>query len=152
MTPCAILGVDPGVKGGMALLRPDGSVAYTWVFRPGDEEGEVVAVVVQAAALLKQYGGVCFFEKVQHMTGDGAQGSHTFGFIKGLLRGALLAHGVRPHYVPPQLWQAKLECLTGGDKNVSKRRAIEIFPGVTVTHGNADALLIAMYGRLMVAS
>jgi hypothetical protein len=36
---------------------------------------------------------------------------------------------------------------TKGDKNVSKRRAQELFPQLKVTHATADALLIAEYGR-----
>jgi len=49
--------------------------------------------------------------------------------------------------VYPMMWQAKMECLTGGNKNVSKHRAQELFPGVRITHAVADALLIAEYGR-----
>jgi len=38
-------------------------------------------------------------------------------------------------------------CLTKGDKNVSKRRAQELFPALKVTHAIADALLIAEFAR-----
>jgi hypothetical protein len=38
--------------------------------------------------------------------------------------------------------------MTRGDKNVSKRRAQEIFPMIKVTHSVADALLIAEYNRM----
>jgi len=37
--------------------------------------------------------------------------------------------------------------MTGGDKNVSKRRAQELFPEIKITHAIADALLIAEYAR-----
>jgi len=40
-------------------------------------------------------------------------------------------------------------CMTKGDKNVSKRKAQELFPSMKVTHASADALLIAEYGRRM---
>jgi hypothetical protein len=40
-----------------------------------------------------------------------------------------------------------MQCLTGGDKNISKRRAQELFPSLKITHAVADALLIAEYGR-----
>ena len=46
----------------------------------------------------------------------------------------------------PQVWQKALGCMTGGDKNVTKRRAQELFPGHKITHATADALLIAHYG------
>jgi hypothetical protein len=38
-------------------------------------------------------------------------------------------------------------CLTKGDKNVSKKRAQELFPSIKCTHATSDALLIAEYGN-----
>lgn len=148
----AVLGVDPGVKGGMALLRLDGTIASVWTFRPGDDEGLVVSAVGDAVTLLRAYSSLeCVFERVGYMPSDGGQGAFTFGAINGLLRGALLALGVRPRYVYPQAWQTELECLSGGSKNVTKLRAKQLFPGEKVTHGSADALLIAEYGRRRLA-
>ena len=136
----------------MALLRADGTIASVWTFQPGMDETEVVSAVDDAVKLLRAYGSrECVFEKVGYMPTDGGQGAFTFGSINGLLRGALLALGVRPRYVYPQAWQAELECLSGGSKNVTKLRAIQLFPGEKVTHGSADALLIAEFGRRRLA-
>lgn len=144
----AVLGVDPGVNGGLACLREDGEVLQVWPLNPAMTETDVVAVCAAAAGLLRAHESrMCFFEKVQHMTGDGGKGSHTFGYIKGLLRGALLAHGVILCDVYPMAWQGAMGCLTGGNKNVSKAAAQALFPGVKITHATADALLIAEYGR-----
>lgn len=146
----AVLGYDPGVKGGLAVLDADGRAVF---FRGLDDtmtESQALEVAWAAAdALLKAGGWEGYVEKVGHMTGDGGKGSHTFGYIKGLIRGALKTKGLTLYDVPPQLWQAKLECMTGGVKNVSKARAAELFPGIKMTHKIADALLIALYGRLM---
>lgn len=49
--------------------------------------------------------------------------------------------------VAPVKWQTAMQCRTGGDKNISKRRASELFPGVRLTHAIADALLLAEYAR-----
>jgi len=49
--------------------------------------------------------------------------------------------------VSPVKWQSALSCLTKGKKNVTKARAQQWFPKIKVTHGIADALLIAEYGR-----
>jgi hypothetical protein len=46
------------------------------------------------------------------------------------------------------VWQKALGCLTKGDKNITKRKAQEMFPGIKVTHATADSLLIAHYGTL----
>jgi hypothetical protein len=59
---------------------------------------------------------------------------------------ALTAAQIPFERVRPAAWQKALGCLTGGDKNVSKRRAQELFPQLKVTHATADALLIAYYG------
>jgi hypothetical protein len=37
--------------------------------------------------------------------------------------------------------------MSAGNKNVTKTRAAQLFPGVKMTHAIADALLIAEYGR-----
>jgi hypothetical protein len=37
--------------------------------------------------------------------------------------------------------------LSKGDKNVTKRKAQELFPSLKITHATADALLIAEYLR-----
>lgn len=144
----AVLGVDPGVRGGMALLRADGTIASVWVFKPSMVEEELVGAVRDAVTLLRAYDSLeCIFEKVGYMPSDGGQGSFTFGAINGLLRGSLLALGIRPRYVYPQAWQAAMECLSGGSKNVTKLRAKQLFPAERVTHASADALLIAEHGR-----
>lgn len=147
----AVLGVDPGVNGGMALLRGDGSLQDLWGFTPNQYEADVVSAVCSAATALKLLDSrECVFERVGYMPHDGGKGSFTFGKVNGLLRGALLASGVAFHDVTPQVWQSSLDCLSGGKKNVTKLRAKQLFPGVKITHGVADALLIALYGYTVV--
>jgi hypothetical protein len=48
--------------------------------------------------------------------------------------------------VRPQVWQKTMQCMSKGDKNVTKRRAQELFPDIKVTHATADGLLIMSYG------
>lgn len=146
----ATMGVDPGTEGGIAVLDADGAVARVVPIHKEMTESELVAEVGTSLGMLKaKGGGPCFFEKVGYRPTDGGKGAFTFGSITGLLRGALLAFGVRPRYVSPMLWQSRMNCLSGGNKNVTKRRAQELFPGLgkAVTHNTADALLIAEDGR-----
>ena len=77
----------------------------------------------------------------------GATSAFAFGRGVGNLEMALTAAGIPFDRVTPQKWQKAMGCLTKGDKNVSKRRAQELFPGMKVTHATADALLICEYGR-----
>jgi hypothetical protein len=144
----AVLGVDPGVRGGIALLSDQGVVLKVQGFDPEMTEMYLVSCVGTVVNVLKSIGGrSCFFEKVGYIRGDGGQGAFTFGHIDGLLRGALIAYGATIHPVLPAMWQSSLGCLTGGDKNVTKRKAQALWPGLKITHAIADALLIAEYGR-----
>jgi len=77
----------------------------------------------------------------------GVVSAFTFGRGYGGLRMALTAMCVDYTEVTPQKWQKFMGCRTGGDKNVSKDKAIELFPKVKVTHAIADALLLAEYAR-----
>lgn len=143
--PC--IGVDPGVKGGLAVLSYDGEPVLVDPFRPEWTQAELVGHLRSAADLLFQRGGrVAFVEKVGVMPHDGRKGANTFGRVDGLIRGALLALNVIVRDVPPMIWQTRLQCLSGGNKNVTKAKAQELFPRVKVTHNIADALLIARYG------
>jgi hypothetical protein len=63
----------------------------------------------------------------------------------GFLRGMLIACGVPFDEAAPHKWQKAMGCLTHGDKNVSKAKAQQLYPGLKVTHATADALLIASY-------
>lgn len=145
-----IIGIDPGVRGGMALLTDGGQVVETIPFKEMTERD--LAASFSAWNSLAPNPSV-WIEKVGYIRGDGAMGSFTFGAIFGLLRGLALGNGWEPRYVYPQLWQAALGCMTGGNKNVSKGKAIAIFPDYNagrkrgITHDIADALLIAEYGR-----
>lgn len=154
MTAAAVLGVDPGTKGGLVLVRANGTLANAWALKPGMPEDDIDRVIEFAAhSLLALGSNVCFFELVGYIgahdgkQGDGGQGAFTFGHVDGYLRGGLRAHGIRPRYVPPQMWQGAMNCMSGGNKNVTKRRAIELWPAEKWTHALSDAALIAEFGR-----
>lgn len=66
----------------------------------------------------------------------------SYGFIKGLL------FPIVPKEVLSRVWQKRMNCLTGGDKKISLRKAQELYPSLKVTHAFADALLIATYCKL----
>lgn len=153
----AVMGVDPGTAGAASVLNSYGNAVFSGPFRPNMTETEAVCVAEQAVAFLrKEQGNVCYFEKVGFIRGDGGKGAYTFGLVNGLVRGALLALKVEVRLVPPMLWQARMQCLTGGNKNVSRIRAQEIFPEMFPkgtfkyeADNIADSLLIARYGWVM---
>lgn len=156
------LGVDPGTKGGVAVLDAAGAPVFLEPLRPAMFHREVVALLLRGVTVLRSLGGnVAVVELVgyrgpttKNPKGDGGQGAFTFGQVDGLLRGALHAFNLKVVNVRPQMWQARMECLTAGDKNISKDRALELFEsacaakGFKITHNTADALLIARFGQL----
>jgi hypothetical protein len=149
MTP--VVGIDPGTKGGVAVLGPSGEPIYLKAFRPEMTEETLIEALRDALKIARAFdlGAPVFIEKVGYIRGDGGQGAFTFGRISGLIAGAVLMSLQRPRYVYPMMWQSKLNCLSGGNKNVTKKRAADLFPKVKMTHAVADALLIAEYGRRM---
>jgi crossover junction endodeoxyribonuclease RuvC len=135
------LGIDPGSSGGLAWLGHGQAIACKmpdterdmWELIRGREryQGKVFAVI----------------EAVHSMPKQGVASSFKFGRSYGFLRGCLVASGIPFEEVTPQKWQKALGCLTKGDKNVSKRKAQQLFPSLKITHATADALLIAEYAR-----
>lgn len=155
------MGGDPGVNGGVAVLRLSGELVFAEGFQGGAmTQRAAVDVVRRAAVALRDAGGgICFCEKVGVMRRDGRKGANTFGRVDGLLRGAVLMAEIPLTDVPPMAWQAALECPTGGDKAVSLARARQLFPeafpaGTTKAAALriADAILIAEYGRRWLAA
>ncbi len=150
-----IIGIDPGCKGGLALLTLSGEVTDT-LSLTGLKEREV-AFVLDKWRHLNEARPEVFIEKVGYIRGDGAGGSFTFGAVFGLLRGIVLGLGLEPHYVYPMLWQSTMGCMSGGNKNVTKNMAIKLFPQYHaarprgIIHDIADAILIAEYGRRTIA-
>lgn len=145
----AVMGIDPGVRGGVAVLHGTGMVVYRCAFRPDFTIKDLDLVIKTAVEFLQLNGGNnAFLEKVGSLPRDGHVGAFTFGRVVGILAEAVIARGVQLHEVPPVIWQSHMECLTGGNKNISKKRAQELFPDeVKITHALADALLISEYGR-----
>lgn len=136
------IGIDPGASGAIAYVWRLGDAA-TWKLKDMTER--------DVWDILQKLGGIArgaVIEFVSAMPGAGVSGMFKFGMSYGGLRMALVGAGVPFESVTPGVWQRKMKCLTGGDKNVSKARAQELFPEVPkITHAIADAILIAEFGR-----
>jgi hypothetical protein len=133
------LGVDPGKSGGIS--RHDGDVIFA--------QGFTNKTPMDIYTIIKEFSAdgkcVAMIEKVHSMPKQGVKSSFTFGQNYGFLLGCLTALEIPFEYVSPQKWQKYLSCRTGGNKNVSKQKAQELFPQLKITHAVADALLIGEY-------
>ena len=142
------LGLDPGKSGGIswhysgAPFNPDyKKMAFA--------EGFTNKTPMDIYRLIKKRGtvGQCIamIEKVHSMPKQGVASSFTFGQGYGFLLGCLTALEIPFEYVTPHKWQGYLHCRSGGDKNITKQKAQELFPTLKITHAIADALLIGEY-------
>jgi Holliday junction resolvasome RuvABC endonuclease subunit len=134
------MGIDPGQSGGIAVVDQGGHIIG--VTKMPDTERDIYAAIQSF-----HDADYCYIEQVHSMPKQGVASSFKFGTSYGGLRMALVAAGLRFETVTPQRWQSLLGCRSKGDKNVTKRRAQELFPGQLMTHAIADALLIAEYCR-----
>jgi crossover junction endodeoxyribonuclease RuvC len=134
-----VIGVDPGTNGGIAWITdgkpcvekmPDTLQDLWELLRDIASEGECHA----------------YLEAVSSSPQMGVVSSFTFGRGYGNLEMALTAAGIPFARIRPQVWQKELGCMTKGDKNVTRKRAQELFPTIKCTHAVSDALLIAHYG------
>lgn len=161
MAGTTFIGIDPGKKGGLVALNPDGSIEavtmpsadkdlWQWFLNHSWQNSRT------AFAAIEKVGGY-----IKGREGTGAA-MFTFGSGYGKLLMALTAAGIPHVCVPPNVWQQALGVpprkkrnkKTGAKgetdsewKNRLKDAAQRRFPTVDVTLATADALLIADYCR-----
>lgn len=142
------IGVDPGKKGGYAVIfeKEDVAMAYPW-----SDEGFVAAM---GASATRGEKCVAVVEKVGAMPGQGVTSMFSFGKSAGYIEGVLAALEIPYQLVSPRTWK-KAFGLDG-----SKQKSIEVckrlFPDVPLlptdrcrveADGMAEALLMAEYAR-----
>jgi len=143
-----VLGIDPGKSGGIALLNPKGMpIVAPTAPTPFDFNKQVM----EFKTFAEGQGGKlhAWVEAVHSMPRDGVKSAFTFGKWVGYLEMVLIVNGIPFDSVKPQEWMTFLNCMTKGDKNVTKSKAQMLYPewADKITLRTADALLIAHYGR-----
>ena len=151
------IGIDPGKGGGVAVIDEQGVAgALVVTTKMPDTPADLLAWLMLRggprnvrAVLERVHAGVFGKGKRGRM---GVSSAFTFGRGVGHIEMALLAAGIPYDEVAPATWQGALGCRSGGDKNVTKRRAQALFPHLKVTHATADCLLLAEYCRRLHSS
>lgn len=150
-----VVGIDPGANGGICLLTEESVKVY----KVPDNLPDLAELLRRLTFTLLSGAEppAVFLEKVQAMRGrngrtQGVASTATFMRGAGQLEGVLEGIGADWQHVSPQKWQKAMQCMTGGNKNISKARAAELFPNEKITHWKADAMLIALYGRQLLES
>ena len=144
------IGIDPGQAGGLAIIDGTGRLIESYCFKKYTYHDICEQLFVLGGEIYKDNSNTrAYIEKVHAMPKQGVSSSFKFGMNYGIVQGLMIALQIPFELVTPQKWMKAMQCMTGGDKNVTKRKAQELFPGHKITHGNADAILIAEYGRRM---
>lgn len=149
------IGIDPGLSGAVAILDVHGAlvgVFDTPVLTLATSRGTKLEYDVPGlVALLTPYAGAqahVTLEESQAMPGQGVRSMFMVGVGFGVWL-ALLAALALPHTrVRPAIWKRALGL--GKDKEASRLRAMQLFPGADLRrkkdHGRAEALLLAYWG------
>ena len=146
------IGIDPGESGGIAVLVGHNICTYNMPDTYPD-------IYNTLSSLQKQYAGyelVAILEDVgKGIPGQSSKATATFARHNGHLEMALYALGIRTVRVTPQKWMKNYSNQLGKSKDVEKREwknklkglAQQMHPEEKVTLKNADAILIAEYGK-----
>ncbi|MBA3936222.1 MAG: Holliday junction endonuclease [Planctomycetes bacterium] len=154
------VGIDPGLRGGIAALDPTGQVMGTWPMPVAG--GEVYAAgLADLLRSLRCFDGyrdisrVCL-EKVGAMPKQGVVSTFRFGTGWGTVRGVCAALAIPVTLVPPTVWKKFVLVGLAHDKAGAIQfcanrwpTADLILPGCRVAHdGIAEALCLAHYGLM----
>ena len=153
------VGIDPGLRGGVAALDVAGAVVGLWPMpvAGGEVHAAGLADLLRSLRCLDSHqdiGRVCL-EKVSAMPKQGVSSTFRFGTGWGMVRGVCAALAIPVVLVPPTVWKKQVLLGLPHDKAgavqfCSSRwpTADLVLPGCRVPHdGLADALCLADYAR-----
>lgn len=170
VAPPWFLGIDPGAKGGLAVLAQSGACLLSCAL-PGTPEA--LAEALRPWTIAGQGGLIGAVERVGPRPGEGVVSVATFARGYGVILGVLAAFRVSFVLPAPQVWQSLIlgrgrgRARTGIralDRKASKASAVAWVrtrwpgmdlrePGCRVAHdGRADALCLAEYARRAAAA
>ena len=158
-----IIGIDPGLSGGIAFLNENELIVhptpvYTLNFmKNGKKSTRKEMDLDKVRELMALFDGVsyqiecAYLEHVTAMPGQGVTSMFRFGQNLGQWQGMLGGFGIRTELVRPQTWKASLKLTRS--KTTSLEMARELWPEnaeesfrLKKHDGMAEAALIAKYG------
>lgn len=150
-----IIGIDPGLHGAVAVI--DGSRVLLLEDLPVVQfsQGRTKYRIepVRLANILSEYDDaqMAVVEAVSSRPGEGVSSAFSFGYTSGVICGVLGALKIPIQRPMPSVWKKAMKL--GTDKDLSRARAIELFPAVADLlklkkhHDRAEALLMAAWGQ-----
>jgi crossover junction endodeoxyribonuclease RuvC len=149
-----ILGTDPGVQGGLAIVVIcDGAVPQLIdaidIPVVGVKAKERVDVLGLRTWILARQPDHAVIERAQAMPKQGASSGFKYGRAVGSLEAVIACCEIPTTIIEPTAWK-KFHKLRGSDKELSRQRALQLFPAAHALlarkkdHGRAEAALIAL--------
>ena len=151
-----ILGVDPGIHGGLAIVIANGDgmaqlvdaidISVTGV--AAKERVDPIAIRVWAETHKPQYA---IIERAQAMPRQGSSSGFKYGRATGAIEAVIACCRIPTTIIEPSA-RKKFHGLRGGEKESGRQRALQLFLAAHALltrkkdHGRAEATLIALYG------
>ena len=154
-----VLGVDPGVHGGLAILEiMDGAapqlleaIDIPTVGAKAKERVDVLALRTWVMARQPQHA---FVERAQAMPRQGSSSGFKYGRATGAIEAVIACCEVATTIIEPAVWK-KAHHLRGGDKEGARQPALQLFPSAHALlarkrdHNKGEAALVALYGAAL---
>ena len=152
-----VLGVDPGIRGGLAIVLMNDDEAPLLVDAidipvTGVGAKERVDVLALRAWIANHQPKHALIERAQAMPKQGASSGFKYGRAVGAIEGVIACCEIALTIVEPAQWK-RFHALRGGDKEVGRQRALQLFPAAHALlarkrdHGRAEAALIALSNK-----
>lgn len=150
-TTTAIIAIDPGLAGGVAVLHRDQTITA----QPMPLAGKELDLITLATLVREVHPDWLVIERVGPMPKQGVVSTFKFGSGYGSLLGIAAALQIPTELVTPQRWKGRVLHGTAKDKDAAIAYCRRVFPAIPlvpprcrVPHdGIADALCVLEYGR-----
>jgi Holliday junction resolvasome RuvABC endonuclease subunit len=145
-----VVGIDPGIVGGWAIVTTDGDLLAAGDLPvAGAGAQRMVSGPLLRDIVAEHQPSRAVVEQVSAMPKQGVSSSFKFGRAVGVAEGVMDGMGVSISWVTPGRWKKAMGL--GADKEASRQKAIRRWPGMASLfarkkdHGRAEAALIALW-------
>lgn len=145
-----VLGIDPGIIGGWAIVD-NGKLISAGELPVAGEGAQRMVSAPLLRSVLAFRPDQAVVERVAAMPGQGVSSMFRFGRAVGIVEGVIGGASIPVLHVQPAVWKRHFGL--GPDKEAARQRAIETWPEMAdllfsrkKDHGAAEAALIALWG------
>lgn len=155
----AYIGIDPGMKGGIAVIYGNIITAIPMPVKDGMIDVRKLTAHLERLTIADGWisGNVCcYIEKVGAYPIKGSKSIWSFGFTTGMIHSVIMSLDIPLFNVLPQVWKRKVLPNKDHSKIATINYISELYPSLNlyatqkskIKHdGMADAVCIALYGK-----